>query len=336
MGRELKVYLSDSTDPYYNLAFEEILLSTIRENETILYLWQNEKTVVIGRNQNLYLQCDVPYAKEHGIKLARRYSGGGAVYHDLGNLNYSIIQMEDSFSEETNMEHLLDTLRGYGLEAVNDGRNDIVVDQKKVSGMAYYNKYNVCCQHGCILVDTDIEMMEAVLFVGEDKFVGKNIDSVRSRVQNLRDFYEEINVDKLRNDLICSFSEPDMEVNVTGCDEIYEREDIRPLLAKHSSQEWIRGEMLRMDVRLCGRFSWGDCTIAMDIKNGTIVAAAVYSDSLNTKIFMKISACLCGIKLSVPDIISKLNEINENSEIISDIKKLINRELSTDSDGNAA
>lgn len=185
------VYLeTGSQDPFYNLAFEEYVLSR-RTEEDYLLLWQNDSTVVIGRNQNAEEEIDRAFVERHGIRVVRRTTGGGAVYHDLGNLNYSFITGAGDRAELA-MERftlpVVNALRGLGLQAESSGRNDILVEGRKVSGTAQRLLNGRILHHGTLLFDADPGMVAGALRVDPEKFRSKSAKSVRSRVGNIREF----------------------------------------------------------------------------------------------------------------------------------------------------
>lgn len=177
-----------SQDPAYNLAFEETVLCR-RTGGDILILWQNADTVVVGRNQNTEAEIDRAFVEAHHIRVVRRNTGGGAVYHDLGNLNYSFMtnagsSAQDSIACFTAL--VAGALRGLGLRAECSGRNDILVDGRKVSGTAQYQLEGRLLHHGTLLFDADLDMVAGALRADPEKFRSKSSGSVRSRVGNIR------------------------------------------------------------------------------------------------------------------------------------------------------
>ena len=190
----MRYYLeTGSTDPAYNLAFEEYVLLNKKEGDFLL-LWQNDNAVIIGRNQNTEEEIDKAFVEAHGVKVVRRITGGGAVYHDLGNLNYSFITDLDELGQAALAaftEPVVAALRGLGLDAEARGRNDIVVSGAKVSGTAQRVQGDRILFHGTLLFDSDPEMIAGTLRTDPDKFRSKSTKSVRSRVGNIRDFLKE-------------------------------------------------------------------------------------------------------------------------------------------------
>lgn len=175
-----------SVNPFYNLAFEEYVLYNCLEGDWLI-LWQNDNTIVIGQNQNTEAEINRAFVEANGIHVVRRATGGGAVYHDLGNLNYSFIT--DRCQQES-MERftrpVVEALRGLGLNAEASGRNDILIDGKKVSGTAQRIHRNRILHHGTLLFDSDPEKIAGALHADPEKFRSKSTASVRSRVGNIR------------------------------------------------------------------------------------------------------------------------------------------------------
>ena len=182
-----------SRDPAYNLAFEETVLRRRTEGDYLL-LWQNDNTIVIGQNQNAEAEIDRAFVEAHGIRVVRRTTGGGAVYHDLGNLNYSFIT-DAGDAERMTMERftrpVVEALRGLGLQAEASGRNDILVEGRKVSGTAQRLLRDRILHHGTLLFDADPHMVAGALNADPAKFQSKSAKSVRSRIGNIRSFLKK-------------------------------------------------------------------------------------------------------------------------------------------------
>lgn len=197
-----KYMISRSLNPYKNLALEQALFNCVHEDAVILLLWQNDNTIVVGRNQDIRAECRVEAFLRQGGTLARRKSGGGAVYHDPGNLNYSIICRAESENECRYDELVCGLMRRYGLDALYNGRNDITIDAKKISGNAQYSTGGITCSHGTLLIRSDISAMERFLTPESGKLERNHITSVRARVANLSEYIPWITADTVIHDLI--------------------------------------------------------------------------------------------------------------------------------------
>lgn len=180
--------INENTDPRINLAVEEYALNYLDPGQDYAILWQNEPAVIIGRNQNTVAEVNAPYIKEHGIHVVRRLSGGGAVYHDLGNLNYTFI-VDANASIVSNFEYftkpVIQALNHLGVKAEFSGRNDITINGQKFSGNAQYWSKNRLLHHGTILFNSDLSVVQEALNVKADKIQSKGVKSVRSRVTNI-------------------------------------------------------------------------------------------------------------------------------------------------------
>jgi lipoate-protein ligase A len=182
-----RLVISKSVDPWYNLALEEYLLKHVRRGEVVLYLWQNNHTVVIGKHQNAWKECNCKLLEQDGGRLARRLSGGGAVYHDLGNLNFTMVMDRKLYDLEKQLTVILQAVRGLEIRAEFTGRNDLAIEGRKFSGNAFCFKSERAYHHGTLMVDTDLECLTRYLQAPQSKLVAKGagIASVRSRVINL-------------------------------------------------------------------------------------------------------------------------------------------------------
>ncbi len=185
------LYISDNcTEPYHNLATEEYLLKEFKE--PILRLWRNSSSIIIGRNQNALAEIDYQYVNEHNIKVVRRLTGGGAVFHDLGNLNYTFIQEKIEGEDTAAMfkrftAPIIDALRAIGVNAYLQGRNDLLIDGRKFSGNAVCIHNNRVLQHGTLMFDVSTSTLAAALKARPEKFIGKAVQSNRSRVTNIKE-----------------------------------------------------------------------------------------------------------------------------------------------------
>lgn len=272
-----------STDPTYNLALEEYLLTHHMEGE-ILLLWQNANTIVIGRNQNTEEEINRAFVEEHGVTVVRRTTGGGAVYHDLGNLNYSFIQDVDD-PEKMSIAVLavpvVKALATMGVEAEVSGRNDILVDGKKISGVAQRMYKNRILHHGTLLYASDPDMVAGALQVRQDKFISKSAKSVRARIGNIQDYVQDksMNLEVFRGRLIDALTESrDVRPIVLTPEEEAEVEKLQ--IEKYQSWDWTYGKSPAYTLHSAARFSGGRLEVKADIQNGTIQGIQFIGDFL--------------------------------------------------------
>lgn len=307
MITKTRIYDTDGTDPDANLALEEYLLFHTEPEECILYLWQNQHTVVIGKNQNSWKECDVTLLKEEGGHLARRLSGGGAVYHDLGNLNFTFLVRKEAYSLDRQLQVIEKAVGSFGLPVEKSGRNDLLVYGRKFSGNAYYASGDFCYHHGTLLVDADTEKMGRYLTVSRGKLEAKGVESVRSRVGNLREFCPEITVPALKNAMKKAF----LEVYPGENTELFRTEstektqaELEKLQQKYASWDWKYGRRLAFTNHLSGRFPWGGVELELQVDGGIIRNAGLYTDALDTELsgFAKeIEGCPYGRKASADE-----------------------------------
>jgi len=312
---------SKSNDPWYNLALEEFLMQKLSraaagesDLSAILYLWQNQNTVVIGRNQNAWAECRTGLLEEEGGRLARRSTGGGAVFHDLGNLNFSLLLPESDFDLDRNFQMIVDTVRREGIEAVRSGRNDILADGLKFSGNAFRINNGVGLHHGTLLVHSAFERVARYLTVNPSKLAAKGVTSVRSRITNLQVLRPGITVehlsDAMENSFISTFcSSPadipekaDPEKKGQGflierkTDSDYEHDPLLiSLREQFASWEWRFGESIKFDSQIEHKFDWGHIQIGLNVHQGVISSAQIYSDALDCDFIDPVINCLKGL-----------------------------------------
>lgn len=271
---------SRGQDPYRNLAIEERLLELCGSG-TALYLWQNERTVVIGRNQDPWRECRVERMRAEGCRLARRLSGGGAVYHDLGNLNFSFLARREDYDVSRQTETVRRAMERLGIRAEAVGRNDLVVGGRKFSGSAYYERGGRCCHHGTIMVDVNEVAMARYLSVPESKLASKGVASVRVRVTNLRELAPGVTVEEVKAALLAAFEEVYGErcrrMDISALD----GEELAAGEARFRDPAWLYGRGAELPVERTKRFPWGETTVRLRIAEGKIAAAAVYTDAMD-------------------------------------------------------
>lgn len=296
---------SPDTSPYYNLALEEHLLLSCQKGECILYLWQNQRTIVIGRNQNAWKECLVSKLEEEGGRLVRRLSGGGAVYHDLGNLNFTFLVRKEDYDVERQTGVILKAVQKLGIAAEKSGRNDILVDGKKFSGNAYYEQGDHCYHHGTLMVHVDLNGLSRYLTVSREKLESKGVDSVRSRVTNL-DEYGPVTVDQLKEKMLEAFEEEyQLSAKVLKAEEL-DRHKIAENQERFASWDWIFGKKIDFQHELSHRFQWGQITLQFAVKNGRIEEVNVFSDAMLQAPVCEIPRYLRGIRYRKQSICAEL------------------------------
>lgn len=263
---------NNHTDPYFNMAFDEYCLEQLTIDEPVFFLWQNRPSVIMGANQEVHTEVNLDYLKENNISLVRRVTGGGAVYHDLGNLNYTIVgssdDLERDYPEYT--RYMLQALQKLGVQATMSGRNDILVEGRKVSGFAKRVCKNRLMIHGTLMFDVDIDRLTQALCPPASKLQSKGIASVRSRVANLSEYLPEItDISTFKQKL-----ESILSNNYTDQEWVLSQEDIQNIeqLAhdKFEKWEWIYGHSPRATLNFSKRLACGTVHIHLNIAENRI------------------------------------------------------------------
>jgi len=255
MINSLQYYESTSHDPYVNLAVERYLTDNAKAGIGIMFLWQNDNTVVIGKNQNPYAECDVDKIKQDNVKIARRTTGGGAVFHDLGNLNFSFINVRSEYNVDTNLSVIINALSRLGIKAEKTGRNDIEArlsgilsgianKTAKFSGNAFYEsgRYDEapCLHHGTILINADMTRLAGYLKVPDAKLESHGVKSVKSRVVNLSEINNEITTDLVKKELFKAYEERyGLKCDKINIDDLYNNPDVIKYRDELKSDKWI-------------------------------------------------------------------------------------------------
>lgn len=263
------IYSAPTGDGWLNLARDGYFLENNKKGDVILYFYVNKNAVIIGRNQNAWKECNIANMDADGVQLVRRHSGGGAVFHDNGNLNFSFITDEKHYDLNRQMRVILNAVSKLGLKAELSGRNDITVDGKKFSGNAFSLAKGNRSHHGTILVNADLAKLSNYLCVSKEKMRSKGIDSVRARVCNLCELSSGLTVEAMRRLVIESFIEEYGAASEYVFDgmALAEVEERRERLA---SWEWRFGKTPQFDFETDKRFSFGDTQIYFNLRDGVI------------------------------------------------------------------
>ena len=308
-----KVIISDSNNPYHNLALEKLLLDS-RLDGNILYLWQNRDTIVIGRNQNPWKECNLEQMNKDDVLLARRPSGGGAVFHDLGNLNFTFLSSIDNHDIPKQMKVIQQAVKSLGVDVELNGRNDLIISENKCkfSGNAFQQTTKNALHHGTILIEIDTEKVDKYLTPSKMKLEAKGIKSVRSRICNLKAMNASINVESMKSALVEAFES--LYGSAETASEAAETKNIDMDLlpeyeAKYSSWEWRVGESPKYNASFEKKFLWGEVEFMFYIQNGTIVDVHVFSDALNQEMILSIAPALIGCVFQSKAISLKLSSL---------------------------
>ncbi|MGI6315836.1 MAG: lipoate--protein ligase [Christensenellales bacterium] len=302
-----KLISSPGFDPYVNLALEALLIEEVQPGELILYLWRNARTVVIGRNQNPFRECDRILLEAEGGMLARRRSGGGAVYHDTGNLNFSFIARDDVYNEARQTWLVQSAVESVGIHCCFSGRNDLLAEGRKFSGSAYLHKNNRHCHHGTLMVAVSPEDMARYLRPGPGKLAAKGVDSIRARTVNLSELQPGLTPEILQKALSRAFSDSCdcCEFCIPG-----KSKRLEELTREFTDSSWILGswDTLPESGKLTGRYPWGGITFHFSVGSGIVTGCAIETDAMDAALFHTITAHFMGLPANPESLITVLRD----------------------------
>lgn len=273
--------INDSNNPYFNLALEEYVVKNVPV-ESLFIIWQNSPVVVIGKNQNALAEVNMEFLEKENIALVRRISGGGAVYHDLGNLNFTFVAKKGQgvvFDFERFTNPIIKTLDKIGIKATHNGRNDITIDGKKFSGNAQFRYRDKVMHHGTILYNVNLENMVQALNVSEEKIVSKGIKSVRSRVTNICEHLAgNLAVEEFKELLVQNLKQ-EADIKQTYELSTIDLENIKKLqIEKYNSWVWNIGESPDYNIIKKGKFEWRNIEFRFKIVGNMIETCKIYGD----------------------------------------------------------
>lgn len=310
----MRILFHNSTDPYFNLAAEEFLIDNTSDD--VFMVWRNECSVIVGKNQNTWAEVDLDYARGNGIAVVRRLTGGGAVFHDLGNVNFTFITAGDTIDFAAFTAPILRALASFGVEASLGGRNDIVTAQgAKISGCAACVRHTPRgvrrLHHGTLLYGADLSALSRVLTPNREKLSSKGIDSVRSRVANIRELSEglrEVDAPCFAS-LIADFASREFGADVSDLTAA-EKADIADLAdKKYRMWEWNFGSSPEFGVTRSRHFPYGTVTVEMSAEHGVISDIRFTGDFFSSQEIGGLCERLLGARIESGEILSRLGDV---------------------------
>ena len=301
----MRYIINKSTDPYFNLALDEYAMKHIDVEEDFFFLWQNKPSVIVGNNQNTVEEVNQAFIDKNNVKVARRVSGGGAVYHDFGNLNFTFIINVDDPGEvnyKKYVQPIIDALASMGVQAKASGRNDILVDGLKISGNAQRMSNGKLMHHGTLLYDVNLENMVQALNVTEDKYISKGVKSVRSRVTNIKEHLKDsVSIEDFWQALQYYLSNEGKDKEIVLSDKDLALIELEAA-NRFSTWNWIYGESPQFDLINSKRLDGGKLEIKLNVEKGYIKELKFFGDFLGLKDVSVIEDRLSNVRFSKGDI----------------------------------
>lgn len=323
MIRRIQIFSSDCTNPHRNLAVEQYLLETVPEDTCILYLWQNRRTVVIGRNQSPWKECRTAALEADGGFLARRLSGGGAVFHDLGNLNFTFLVNQADYDLPRQLGVIVEACRQLGIPAECSGRNDVLSDGRKFSGNAFYEHHGRSYHHGTLLVDVDMSRMSRYLSPSKAKLQAKGVESVRSRVVNLKELKPELTVQEMARRMEEAFQKVYGLPAERLREQDFDSQRLGELSERNASWEWLYGRDLPASLEYEGRYAWGEVCVRLSIEAGAVREARVYTDAMDWQLAPALEAALTGCRLRLEGMEERIRSSGLDGQTAEDLCGLL-------------
>ncbi|MBH0084894.1 lipoate--protein ligase [Psychrobacter sp. SCQQ22] len=331
---KLRILKSAVTNPWFNLATEDWIFQALDPDSHTLFLWRNSETVVIGRSQNPWVECKIDKMEADDVFLARRQSGGGAVFHDLGNTNFTFLSPKDDYDQAANFTIIINALKKLGIDADLSGRNDMQVGDKKISGSAFKHAADRSFHHGTLLVNANMQKLGDYLNPHPLKLKAKGIKSVRARVANLVEFNEKINHDTLSDAIIGAFCEYHGETApVEALDEasLAKQPTLNTYYQKMADWDWRFGKTPEFTHHIETRFDWGIIDLHLDVKQAVIREVVIFSDALNVELIDLLKETLTDSKYNHSDVKTKLDELGTaHSDVaaqVNDVSEWLTSEM---------
>ena len=302
----MRYLVNECTDACRNMAFDEFALESLPLDEPVFYLWRNAPSVIIGLNQSAYAEVNLDYLKEQGIALARRVTGGGAVYHDLQNLNYTIVGKSRDLNADypDYLHYMVNALRQLGVPAELSGRNDIMVDGRKCSGYAKRVWKDRLMVHGTLMFDVDLSVLQQALSVPGSKMAASGVASVRSKVANLKDYLPGYaDVLALKDALHAILAENDSEVKLT----VGQQAEIEKIAdEKFRTWDWLYGRSPEAEFKASRKFPCGTVEVSWSVRHGLLEDVRFGGDFLGNRPAEDLAARLDGLRYDKATLLAAL------------------------------
>eukprot|EP01127_Copromyxa_protea_P004615 TRINITY_DN14468_c0_g1_i1.p1 TRINITY_DN14468_c0_g1~~TRINITY_DN14468_c0_g1_i1.p1 ORF type:complete len:361 (+),score=44.96 TRINITY_DN14468_c0_g1_i1:2-1084(+) len=319
----LNIVRSRSNNPLLNLAYEETMLHKFDTNSRTLLLWQNEPTIVLGRNQNVWKEVNLPQARESGVHIIRRESGGGCVYHDAGNVNFTFFT--PTHQPFDNLHIIQRALKSIGVEVETSKRHELLLNDKKISGSAFrlLGQYKQCYHHCTLLINSDLSFLDSVLLSATEKAISsKATNSVRSVVTNINETHPFVGKEDIFSALSTHFvltyqDGEDVKFSYSEVTEedLQQNEEVQEVVSKFDSWEWTYGQSPKFTTTISNNFSWGEMTIAIHCTKGIVTLCEVSTSHQDESLEQSVAQIFEGKKYSKSSIL----EIREHAPVhISD------------------
>lgn len=330
MVTNIRTISSNTFYPYFNLALEKYLFDTVDDDTVILYLWQNEKSVVYGCNQNARKELFVTRLIDDGGYPVRRLSGGGAVFHDKGNLNFTFLAKKDNYDVDKQLQVIIEACSLLGLRAEKAGQNDLTIDGRIFSGSAYYRSGDRRYHHGTLMINADTDRISEYLNVDCSRFQAEDAGAIKESTANLVDFCPELDVEIMRQKMFEAFEHVyDLKASPISGTEL-DPGVIMSYEKLFSDDDWLYGRCIQFGNRINRRFAWGDFDLNLNVDKGVITSAQLYSDAIDEHFIASIGQRLEGTAYSceaLSTLVKSCCSAKEHDVMAEDICRLLSESI---------